>query len=300
MYIDIYLDILLLENIIMNYLILWITAKLSKSNMSNVRLLAASALGALYLLLAFIPNVTGYHTATVKMVLSIIIVIVAFAPEKLKVFIKTLALFYIVSFLFAGCFIAVSYFVDGGGIIAGNMIYTWNPKWTNLVYAAIVILIIVRVGWSYIQNRFAKETLLVPLNIVFDNQRVELTALVDTGNSLHEPISNTPVIVVEFNAVKTILPAEIERIFTQTKECDFETITDILSRSAWLSRFRLLPYTSIGKEYGMLIGFKPDYISIRIDEMEKRLDHVIIGIYDKTLSKTEDYAALLCLELVTD
>lgn len=297
-YIDVYIDVLLLENIIMNYLILLITAKFSKSNMSSIRLFIASVLGASYLLLALAPDMSQYYTGTAKIFLSIVIIVVAFSPEKLKTFIKTLSIFYIVSFLFAGCFVAVSYFADGSGIIANNMVYAWTPKWRSLVYAVLAILIAIRIGWSYIQNRFAKETLLIPLSIVFDKKKVQLMALVDTGNSLHEPISNTPVIVVEFNAVQSILPEEIKMIFSQQKDCDLEAITGILSKSAWISKFRLLPFTSLGKQYGMLIGFKPDYVSIKVDEAEKIFRNVIIGIYNNILSEKEEYSALLCLELV--
>ena len=41
----------------------------------------------------------------------------------------------------------------------------------------------------------------------------------------------------------------------------------------------------------MLIGFKPDYIEIGEEEDKKGVSNVIVGIYNKTLSKNEKYKA---------
>jgi stage II sporulation protein GA (sporulation sigma-E factor processing peptidase) len=45
---EIYLDVLILENIVMNYLILWTSGKLSKMRTTNLRLFMGALLGALY------------------------------------------------------------------------------------------------------------------------------------------------------------------------------------------------------------------------------------------------------------
>ena len=42
-----------------------------------------------------------------------------------------------------------------------------------------------------------------------------------------------------------------------------------------------------------LIGFKPDFIEIDNDNEKKDISDVIIGIYNKALSKNEKYRALL-------
>lgn len=298
MQVEVYLDVLILENVVVNYLILWVTAKLSRNIISGLRLAAASLVGALYLVLIFFPGMGIYHTATAKFLLSLAIVAIAFSPHRLKGFIKTLAVFYLVSFIFAGSFIAFSYFAEGGAITTNGIIYTWNPKWKNLVYTMVFILVIIRVAWNYMRDRFARESLFVPLSIVFDKKKVTIKALIDTGNSLHDPISNIPVIIVEFNSVREILPGDIRNIFTDSKDWDLERITAVISKSEWISRFRLIPFTSLGKEYGMLVGFRPDYVSFRVDEELRKAKDVIVGIYNKRLSRDDDYTALLSPKLV--
>lgn len=59
--------------------------------------------------------------------------------------------------------------------------------------------------------------------------------------------------------------------------------------------FKLIPYSSLGNENGLLIGFKPDYIKIYTDDdcFEKE---AIIGIYQGILSgKSNEYNAIIGL-----
>ena len=138
----------------------------------------------------------------------------------------------------------------------------------------------------------------MPLKVAFENGIIMLSALIDTGNSLYDPLTDSPVVVVEFNAIKNILPLEIQNIFDESIEDDLASVTQIVSSSKWLSRFRLIPFKSLGKENGMLIGFKPDYIEVGENTKIRGARNVIIGIYNRALSKNDNYNALLGPELI--
>lgn len=296
---DIYLDILILENIVMNYLILLLTAKFSKHRTSHLRLFLGALVGASYVVfLLLFPNLKMYYTTTAKIVLSLLIVAIAFSPEKIGSFIKTLAIFYISTFIFAGAAFTFLYFNQTGGFVRNGIVYVWNSKWTMLFFSILTAGIVIRIFWDIVQQKLLKERLLIPLKIAFESGIIDLSALVDTGNSLYDPLTNSPVIVVEFNAIKHILPVEIQSIFDESKENDLVCVTRIVSESCWFSRFRLIPFSSLGKENGMLIGFKPDYIEVGENTEKKGVTDVIIGIYNRALSKNDNYKALLSPELV--
>ena len=55
---------------------------------------------------------------------------------------------------------------------------------------------------------------------------------------------------------------------------------------------------SIGKENGMLTGIRVDKIKVRTEDIEVNRDNVIIGIYDKKLTKDNKYNALIGLNLL--
>ena len=48
----------------------------------------------------------------------------------------------------------------------------------------------------------------------------------------------------------------------------------------------------------MLIGIKPETVKIITDEQEEERKNVIIGIYNKSLTKKGEYRALIGIELI--
>lgn len=296
---DIYLDVLFLENLVMNYLILLVTAKFSKARTSSIRLFLGALVGAAYVvMIVIVPSIKFYYTALAKFALSLVMIAVTFSPEKVRSFLKTLSIFYISTFIFAGASFAFIYFNQGGGFIRNGVYVFWQSKWTALFLSIVTAGIIMSVFWEIIQHKFVKGKLLTPIKISFENRIIGMSALVDTGNSLHDPLTNLPVIIVEFKAIRDILPQDIQAIFEEAKEDDLTCVTSIVSNSRWLSRFRLIPFTSLGKENGMLIGFKPDYIEIGENENRKDIRDVIVGIYNRALSRGANYNALLNPELM--
>lgn len=284
----------------MNYLILLVTAKFTRSRTTSLRLFLGSMLGAIYVVVLILcPGIKVYYTALAKFLLSLLIIAVSFSPDRFKSFFKTLAVFYASTFVFAGAAFAFLYFNQSGGFVKNGIVYVFGgSNWTLLIFTIITVGIIGRVFWEVMSYRLVKDKLLVPLKISFESKMIDMSALIDTGNSLYDPLTNTPVIVVEFRAIKDILPMEIKGIFEDSKEDDLGCVTNIVSHSTWFSRFRLIPFTSLGKENGMLIGFKPDYVEVGEEEQKKGVSDVIVGIYNRALSKNEKYKALLNPELV--
>lgn len=300
---EIYLDIVILENIVINYLILLVTSRFSKNRTSSLRLFLGSVAGAAYLvLMILLPDTKVYATLLSKFLLSVGMVAITFSFRKLSVLLKTLALFYATTFIFAGAAFALMFFSKDWGIIRNGVLITplsfIDAKWSELLLAVAVALIIFRVIWDALQSKFIKEKLLVNISIAMGNKSIELPALVDTGNSLHDPLTKLPVVVVEFSAIKDLLPDDIKSIFEQNNENDLNSVTSTISSSNWFTRFRLIPFKSLGRENGMMIGFRPDYIEIGADEGKKDIRDVIVGIYNRTLSANEQYRALMNPELI--
>ena len=142
----IYIDILILENIVINYLILLLTARFTRSNTSHLRLFLASLVGALYVIvLLLFPDIEIYYSTAAKVALSLLIVGIAFSPERIIPFIKVLAVFYISTFIFAGAAFAFFYFNQSGGFVRNGMVYIWNTRWTSLFFAIATAGIIIKI-----------------------------------------------------------------------------------------------------------------------------------------------------------
>ena len=66
-----YLDILWIDNLLMNFIILWITSKIIKSQGAVWRLWLAALLGATYAAVLFIPQFEVLTRFTMKIALSL-------------------------------------------------------------------------------------------------------------------------------------------------------------------------------------------------------------------------------------
>ena len=113
----------------------------------------------------------------------------------------------------------------------------------------------------------------------------------DTGNSLVDPISLAPVIIAEYRLLKNLFNEDVKQTLDRM---GIDNITWIMSDAAEKGLpVRLIPFSSLGKDNGMLIGFVPDRAEIHDDCGVKLLNNCVIGLYDKPLSKDRSYGALL-------
>lgn len=296
----VYIDIIFLENITINFVILALTGYISKFRVSPFRLLAGASIGAMYVLAVFLPGMEAYYTLGAKIILSFVMVAITFWPEKVKDFIKLTLFFYLVSFIFGGTVFGLYYFLNTEGGMTSNGIFSISGfPIKTLMVSIIFAYIVIWICWDIVKSKAINENIMIPISIEFEKQKVMIHALIDTGNSLRDPISNNPVMVVEFEAIKDILPEEIKSIFADREETNLNLVVEQISKTAWANRFRLIPFNSLGKENGMLIGFRPDRVQIELKNEKKDFEEVIVGIYNRVLSRDESYRALLSLELVS-
>ena len=120
----IYLDIVLLENFIMNYIIIFSTAIISRSKISNLKFFVASIFASLYSVINYIYNIRTFQNFFIKIIVSVIIVLIAFENYKIKMFLKKLILFYLVSFTFGGIAFMLLFLINPSNIIIKNGILT--------------------------------------------------------------------------------------------------------------------------------------------------------------------------------
>ncbi|OGO79020.1 MAG: sigma-E processing peptidase SpoIIGA [Clostridiales bacterium GWB2_37_7] len=289
----VYGDIILLENFIMNFIILWCTAKLLKHKRPWFLLAIAASLGALYALGSYFDEFKTFYTPFMKVIFSIFIIIVAYLPHHIRDFVKLIALFYIISFMFGGAAFGLFYFLNGLKYISYGTFYIKDFPVKTLVISIAIAYFVVKYSWDFVQYRVKREKIITEIYIILDNKKTAIMALVDTGNALHEPITNAPVVVAEYSSIKELLPIEVQKIFEQDNQNDFNMIAHIMSSSELVTRFRVIPFKSLGKENGMLLGFKPDEIQLMENNKQQIIENIIIGIYNKKLSNSGEYSALI-------
>ncbi len=290
----IYIDVLFAVNLLVNYILLRASATLSRIKENKFRVFLGAFIGALYAVLVFFPDFSVIYSTLFKMLVSMLIIACSFAFYSIRGYLKTLFVFYIVSFGFGGCVLGVFYFSDIGaklGAVYSNGILYFNLPWTVLALAGFLFYISTKI-FAYFSRKALKFTgLRKKLYISFENNTAELTALMDTGNSLVDPITLSPVIIAEYKPLKSLFNKEVRCSLDQLEKGNITWImSDIVQKGI---PARLIPFTSLGKSNGMLIGFVPDKAEIHDNCGVRVLDKCVIGIYNKSLSKDRSYSALL-------
>ena len=293
----IYIDVVLIENLLMNYIILYATGIVMKTKMKVVRLLLASLIGAVYSIVAYISTFEIYSNIILKFILSIIIVYVAYNPQTAKKMWKELMAFYLVSFVFGGAAFALIYIVKPQEILMKNGLFLGTYPLKTVLLGAVVAFILIITVFAIAKNKIAKKDMFCDIKFKLNGKEIKTKAMIDTGNLLKEPITNTPVVVVEHTLLYDCMPKEILNHLEDILGGDFEKVPEEI-RLKYISKLKLIPYSSLGKQNGMLLGIKPDFLVIQEEENEEKKENIILGIYNKSLTKRGEYRALLGIELL--
>lgn len=291
----IYIDVIIVENLIMNYIILYATGTISKVKISYLRIFCSSLIGAIYAITEYTFKLNIYSNIIIKTILSVIIIYVAFNPQNIKKMCKQLIIFYVTTFTFGGIATYLIYVLKPQNIIIKNGMYVGTYVLKVIFIGAIIGTIILFIAFKQVKSKITKKDMIFKIKIKINGKEKTLDAMVDTGNMLKEPITGTPVAVVERTSLYDLLPKEILNNTESILGGDFKNIPEDIKRE-YIPKLKIIPFASLGKQNGMLVGIKPEKIEI-INEQTEENKNAIIGIYNKSLTKKGEYNALIGIEL---
>lgn len=256
MYYEVYLDSVFLLCLCMNRCLLGLTCLCLSCTATRARLWAGAALGAAGELLA----------------------IVAPAPFGL-VFLAVS--FYGMAGLTFRCWrgrglvriaegLCACFFLLGGALTLLLKLLPGKEGWLS---CSAVILLMAAASYEGIRLlvlcwRKNRENCRVTLHGA-DGHSVRIEGLVDTGNSLREPISGRPVAVLEKRIWEELYPRQQP------------------------PGMRVIPYHSVGKPAGTLIGFPVGDMEVEIGGIRRKCREIYIAIWQERLSETGTYNILL-------
>jgi len=292
----IYIDVVLIENLIMNYIILLATGIILKIKIKHLRLITASLIGAIYTILTYVITIQIYSNFFLKFILSMMIIYVAYNPPNVKKMWKYLLVFYLTSFVFGGAAFALIYIVKPQDILMKNGLFLGTYPLKNVVLAGIVGFISVTTTFKIVKNKITKKDIYKEIKIEMNGKQIHLNAMLDTGNMLKDPITGNPVIVVEKIILYEILPKELLDNLEKILGGELENISENI-KDKYIKKLKFIPFSSLGRQNGMLVGIKPDFVEIVEEQKTQKRNDIIIGIYEKSLTKDGRYRALMGIEV---
>jgi stage II sporulation protein GA (sporulation sigma-E factor processing peptidase) len=299
--VHVYADVVFAINFFMDVFILWIVAKLKARRVPVWRLLCAGAVMAgLYSLLVFVAQFRVYLNIFAAVLIIVLGIVICFRPRNVKELAILTGLAHVAAFALGGVGMALFYFTNIGDMF-GNMlaVSTQNFSIKLLLASSCIFYILIRLFSRWSKNLAIRKQAFYPVKISCDGDDANLTALVDTGNSLRDPLTQAPVIIAEFNAIQQFLPDSLKLVFYEKKEDDLDAWVNGLNDAAFAGRVRMIPFASLGSQNGMLFGFRPDKVEVINDNKTDTFKDVVVGIYNHNFSNEGKYQGLLSPEMVT-
>lgn len=243
----IYVDSLLFLNLAADYLLLLASGRAAGAVLHRRRILIAAVLGALYALAAVLPGCGFLTRPAAKIALGIAMSLIAFGSERR--FWRCCVVFFAISALFGGAVWALGMFA---GYDAATLAYV--PVNTRVLifgfaicYAAVTLLM---------RGTFSKRARrVVPLELTLGHHHVTLRALLDTGNTLSDPVTGRSVIVADAAALAPLLG--------RIDVSDAAMAAEELSALPGLAmRVSLVPYRAVGVSASLLAAVRPDAVTL--------------------------------------
>ncbi len=235
MYYEVYIDSIFLMNLVMNFYLLLLVNHSTFHTATCKRLVLGAVVGAVFAILPFFISgflwlrlFIGIAVGTIAMVFT------AFPIKSFRAMFGILEKLLLYSFLMGGTLLFLIRCVP----FARN----WATGFFGIVGAGAVVCIVL----LYYKERECrkKQDSICHATLIQKNMRITVEALVDSGNSLIEPISGKPVCIIEQGVFNSLWKEE-------------EPL------------YRAVPYHSIGRKRGILQGYELSELQIELEGMVK-------------------------------
>ena len=224
------------------------SARLCGEQLRWGRMILAGFLGGAYAVAAVLPGGDFLRHGLVKASMAAAICLVAFGASAR--YFRLTAVYCAMGCLFAGLVLAFTQLTGTGLLqLPGGGFYPVSALALLSIGALCLAIVRLLFAGSIQHTARSYETLELRLG----EHAVTLRALVDTGNTLKDPMTNEPVLVLDWSAAARLLPE------SKLREQDFlhpaELMRRLMREHPGL-RARLVPYRAVGVSQGLLLAVR--------------------------------------------
>ena len=252
----IYVDELFALNALIDYLLLLLAGRLRGIPLRRGRTALAAALGGLYAVAAAIPALAWADRGGCRLGMSLLMAWVVWGDSAGLW--KSWLAFLAVSALFGGAVFAVSA-LAGERAVPGT---AFSVPFRVLLVSFGGCYALVRLCLGELARR--RQTVL-PAEIGLAGRKAVLSVLRDTGNQLTDPLSGAEILVADPEALSPLFSPPLPRPLPEDPAELFRLLS---GREDLAGRVRLVPFSSLGKNRGLLVCFRPDSLRIAGEDRE--------------------------------
>lgn len=261
---EVYLDVILIENFIVDLFLLIISFNIMKVKVKNKRVILGAVMGSIYTMVMIFKSLNIFSGIIFQFIAAYLIVLISLGFKRRILAIKAWIVFLFNSFILSGICYYLCQKELGYSFIYGTRINNFSLK--NILISLMIIYISVERILAALKEKNIISNFIFNIEIDIDNKKYVAKGFLDTGNELREPVTNLPCILVE------------EDVFFDLKIPEDEIF--------------YINYSAIGYN-GKLKGFKVDNVKIYSDENKFREVNAVICPCREVLNKDREFNALL-------
>lgn len=253
----VYVDSVFVLNGIMDYLMLLGTARLAGVPLRRRRCLLGALLGGAYAVAVFLPGLGFLGAGPVKVAAGVLLSVAVFGGQAHLL--RLTVLLFAVSCAMAGCVLGLG-LLTGGIPVVNGIFYTDADARTLLLGATAAYAVLAWIFRAAARHRIRQE--LLAAAVCLEDETIRLTALLDTGSALSDPVTGEAVLVTAPGALDQALPGPVRKLLTREALEHPADVLEQLCRAAPQLHFSLLPYRSVGMRGGLLLAVRCRWLEI--------------------------------------
>ncbi len=243
----VYVDLLLIYNLLVHFCLLSSTAALCGVRLKKRRCLLGCLLGSGYSFAIFL-SLNTWEFMFMKAFMAATLILTAFGFGALRLFFKRLLLFLAVNMVYAGAMYAVAFTIAPKGMVYRSGVAYFGFDLTTYALGLLAAYGLLRLG-VFLFSRRGSKSLSMEVLIRCGEKTVKGAGLCDSGNRMVDLFSGRPVAVISPQLAAGLLPKQVLPFFLSGEPCEA------------LKHFghgaRLIPLETVGGEH-MLSAFLPD------------------------------------------
>jgi len=250
----IYADVIFLVNLVLNGMILRITARAGGTRLSSPRLLCGAALGGAAAIALTALQLPALAALPLKLLTAPLMCLVAFGRRGIW---RSSLLLLIVSFLFGGGIWALSLLLGGEGYRVGGISYAAVSLPMLFLSAAGLYALLTFAAGRWCAR--AGTGTVRRIRCEAGGHTAAFDARLDPGCTLRDPTSNIPVILAEELLLASLVSPDTLRLLRRVPTEGLPVLAELPEGDR--SRFRLVPCRTVTGS-ALLPAFRPDRLTV--------------------------------------